>query len=462
MHTVEPAHPSAGALDRAVERLGRWAAARTSRRSFLGRLGRVGVIVAAGPSAALILAGEADAETRVCGQSGTAPKCPTYDCDSTWGWCWYASGCCTGGHLKKICDCCAPVTPHPRGYCPHGTRVRCIVESCGADPRLQTRDLVHLAAESPAVLSVAVSRQRFSAPVPMAVIGDGDSSSFTAPAISLGAVVDGPVLLTSRRGVDGVVRDELARLGVEHVVIAGSLLSATVDADLAAQGLHGWRIATSPDLATFTAEVAEWSRQMTGRRTAVAVASGAEQAAVPPAAALANSRRLPLLIGEGPSTQAALHDPRPVTRTLVVTTDAGDAGRYPGGEAVVASSATGLADRLADVAVSLGATARTVTLAPRETPGAAAGAATWPAPLLLFASNSVEGARDGLLRLRGRMRRAVVASPDARFGSPARYDLQSIINEYEAHWLRGSGGEGLPVIEQPYEERPIGEARDTR
>ena len=73
-------------------------------------------------------------------QSGITPKCDTFDCvgpGDVWGWCWYASdGCCANGGLKKICDCCTVNYPNVHGYCPSGTNVRCIVESCGTDPRV--------------------------------------------------------------------------------------------------------------------------------------------------------------------------------------------------------------------------------------------------------------------------------------------------------------------------------------
>ena len=75
-------------MDTTVERMGRWTAARTTRRSFLHRLGQLAVFVAAGPTIAGLLIREAQA--RVCGQSGVTPKCDTFDCngaDDVWGWC---------------------------------------------------------------------------------------------------------------------------------------------------------------------------------------------------------------------------------------------------------------------------------------------------------------------------------------------------------------------------------------
>lgn len=446
-------------LDRTVESLGRWTAARTTRRSFLGRLGRVGLVLAAGPQAALAVAGEAAAATRVCGQTGTSPRCPTFDCPATWGWCWYATGCCADGGLKKICDCCAPNTPNPVGYCPPGTRVLCIVESCGTDPRLQTRELVHIPAEHAAIVSAEVSRRRFPATAPIAVVGDAESPGHAAVASSLGGVVGGPVLLTARAGLYDVAGDELARLRVGHAVVAGSRLSGGVDAALAARGVQVWRVGEAVDLEGFAAEVAAWSRSMTGRRSAMVVIPGPAEQAVSAAGAFAQRHRLPLLVGVGAPTQAALAQPRPVHTTYVVTTAPQEADRFPGGTAVLSGNGPGLAARIAELDGRLGGDPSTVTLAPVELPRAATGAGTWPAPLLLFAGNTMDGAREPLMALRERLRQVVVASPDATFGSAARYELQSIVNGFETHQLRGGPGEGLPVIEQPPAERPIGRAR---
>ena len=69
-----------------IEAASRWLASRSTRRSFLGKLGRGAVLVAGGSTLATLLVGD-EAEARVCGQSGVSPKCPTYDCegDGVWG-----------------------------------------------------------------------------------------------------------------------------------------------------------------------------------------------------------------------------------------------------------------------------------------------------------------------------------------------------------------------------------------
>src|SRR5207249_10169348 len=62
--------------DALAERAGRWTAARFTRRSLFGRVGRAAVMLAGGPAIATLLADPASA--RVCGQPGVSPKFSTY------------------------------------------------------------------------------------------------------------------------------------------------------------------------------------------------------------------------------------------------------------------------------------------------------------------------------------------------------------------------------------------------
>jgi hypothetical protein len=448
---------TSGRLDALVERLGRRTAGKTTRRSFLGKAGRVAVVVAGGPALVGLLADTAQA--RVCGQSGVAPKCPTFDCDRTWGWCWYASGCCAGGRLKKICDCCAPNTPHPVGYCPSGTRVYCIVESCDADPRLQTRDHDRIATDDPAAISVATSRLRFRTSAPIAVVGDAENALMAAVAASTGRVVGGPVLLSGRSRLSPAVAEELRRLRVEFVKVIGSHLSGAVDTALQAQGIKVERIGTSQTIQTFSAQVASWSRSMTGSRTAVVVTAGVPELAAGAAAAFAHSQRLPLLIGSGDAVQAALREPRPVRTSYVITTDSGDVAAFPGGHGIVGSSEAQLATRIADTAIGMGTSRSRAMLVSRNNRPAAAASATMPVPVILHSGTSMAGARDWLLANQPRLAGVYAVGSRDHYTTQAQWELQSHINEFGVHLLRGQAGEGLPVISQPPEERPIGSAR---
>lgn len=439
-------------VDGVVERLGRWTANRTTRRSFLGRLGRLGVLVAGGTAMAGVLADQAEA--RVCGQSGTAPKCDTFTCDETWGWCWYASGCCADGALKKICDCCAPNTPNPVGYCPSGTKVLCILESCGADPRLQTKPVEILPTDDPVELTLALSRHRFPDGAPIAVVGDADDVMFGALAASTARLVDGPVLLTPRAGLDRGVYAELQRLGVEFVKVIGSSLSGVAE-QVAERGFDVEHIGAEGDLAQSSADVAMWSRPLAGGRRAVVVMPGGEHG-IGPAAALANMLRAPILFGSGPAVERALAEPRGVRTTFVVSGDPGDAAAFPGGRPIVGSRHA-LALEAASSAIA-GADGAPAVLAVEGDDRAAVAMATVPGALLLHPPGSL-GVFDWLLERRLQLDGAYVSGDRSTFPPEAEYDLQSVLNEYETHLLRGGPGEGLPVIPQPHAERPIGKAR---
>ena len=445
-------------IDGLVEHLGRRLASRTSRRGFLAQAGRVAVVVAGGSTIALAL--ESPAIARVCGQSGVSPKCANYDCHDTWGWCWYAKGCCAGGLLKKICDCCAPNTPNPVGYCPSGTRVKCIVESCGADPRLQTRIIRRLRSHDPVELALTVSRTRFpETGRPVAVLGDLGARGLAAAALSLGRVAEAPVLLTDPAALDGRVHDELGRLGTEFVLLVGGRFSPAVTAALVAEGRTVQFVTEQADGILAAAEAARWSRARSGARSAIAVMPGIALNAVGAAAAFAAAKGWPLVIGDGPESLAVLHEPEPVRRTYVVTDVAAHAGLFPGGEAIAATSTAGLAIGIADRMVAEGVSRDTVVLVPAENTGAQLGLAAFGAPMVSFRPGTLEGAWNWLHANRSGVQRAFVAGLADEFAEEPYYELQSLLNEFEAHLLIGQAGQGLPVISQPHAERPIGKAR---
>ena len=63
-------------VEKLLERGERALAARTSRRSFLGRLGRAMVVLAAGPFAATALSSERAEAYHICGHTYTTGSCP--------------------------------------------------------------------------------------------------------------------------------------------------------------------------------------------------------------------------------------------------------------------------------------------------------------------------------------------------------------------------------------------------
>jgi hypothetical protein len=70
---------------------------------------------------------------------------------------------------------------------------------------LQTRTILRWRETSAGAISVLVSRRRFPGGAPRAVRGDAESAGFASVAASLSRVIDGPTLLTVRRGLSGVV-----------------------------------------------------------------------------------------------------------------------------------------------------------------------------------------------------------------------------------------------------------------
>ena len=436
-----------------VETASRFLAARQSRRSFLARLARVAILVAGGPTLAAVLTGRAEA--RVCGQSGVAPKCPTYDCNGdglAWGYCWYASpGCCAAGGLKKICDCCKLNHPFVHGYCPSGHNVYCIVESCWADPRVQTVPLVRLAAGNAVDASLALSRLDFGRGSEVAVLGDALDPVAAAVAAPLAAATGAPLLLTERDQPSRPLVDELRRLGATRAVVFGPAVSADVDRYLGLLGFSVERVAAGePDLAKASVAAARWVMERTATRDAWAT----DAASGPAAGAAAATLRQPLVVGADAARELGADRVRLVGPEL-----APRAGDVPGALVLNGSSPGEVARAVADHAVGSGADAVTMLAVPANEPGVAAGLSGGRGLLLLHDPGSLDPASAAWVRSQQPRLRRVLTAGGAVLGSQGVWELQSAANHFDAHRLIGVAGQGLPVISQPLEEREMGRAR---
>lgn len=440
-----------------VESMSRWLASRSTRRSFLGKLGRGAVLVAGGSTIATLLVGD-EAEARVCGQSGVSPKCPTYDCDDgVWGWCWYATGCCSGGELKKICDCCAPVN-NVHGYCPSGTNVLCIVESCGADPRVQVVGLRRIPSDDVVAMAAGASRIRNADgganEVWIVEAGQGTLASVLTPA---GARRGIPVLLARGNGLGAHLVAELQRLGTRKAVLRGPGLSAGVEADLVRYGIAVERVDPDGSLAAVSALSEALAAQLHGagvRRAVCVEASGMSLDAAPLAAALAASKGYPLIVGVDRAKAA-----RFTLVYLVGPEAAARAGEVPGGDPIADASWAALSASVADIAFRVeGAGPGGLALVADGGPGPL-GLLPAGGPILMHAPGSLEGVRDVLFAHRDRVRSVALGGASGGLTTDSYYELQSIVNGFEAHKLVGVGGQGLPVIDQPLSERPLGLAR---
>ena len=446
-------------FDDLTERLSRRSAARSTRRTFLARAGQAAVLVAGGPALATLLVERAEA--RVCGQSGVAPKCPTFDCtyaDSVWGWCWYASpGCCAGGGLKKICDCCTLHWPFVHGYCPSGYNVRCIVESCLTDPRVMDKHIERALGMTAPAVALARSRTRAPGSGGTIVLGDADDARLAAVAGPIAAHHEAPLLLTGRSHLASSIIVEAQRLGATHAIAVGAVPEAHLD-ELAAYGITGEHLGLSTD-ATDTSLLA--ARYLLGRTEATRVMcigpSGVSASAAAAAAAVAGQLGMPLVVG----VRAALELDLPVT-WLVGPEPIRRASEVRGPLLIEGASKEELAIALATRAVGPeGARELFVRLAPSGAPDVSTGLAGEGGVLLYHPDGALGGAAYGWIHehtiaLKG----AFVGGTIGALGDGGIYDLQSALHRFDTHLLIGVPGQGLPVISQPLEERELGRARE--
>lgn len=450
-------------MDEVVEGLGRRLAARTTRRTMLGRFAKVGVLVAGGPALATLLAERAEA--RVCGQSGVSPRCPTFDCtypDSVWGWCWYASGsaCCAGGGLKKICDCCTTSWPNVHGYCPSGTNVRCIVESCHADPRVMYVPIQR--ADGNTGMAVAAARARLEPPGRggTLVVGDAEDPKIGAVAAAIAAGIGAGFVLTPRDRLAAAVLAEVQRRNATEVVVVGATLPASFDDELAAYGPRVERTGGGVDLASMSVTAARWLVGRTGAAEAVCIeTTGASGSAASAAAAFAGAGKLPLLLG----VQAAKDLAAP-EGTWFVGNEAADlaaASGVPTPRPLHGGTKEAIALTLATQTVQhYKRRELTVHLAPQGAPDVSAGLAGAGGVLLYHPGAALGTPIYGFVNNhRAAFNRAVLGGSFGTLGNQGIYDLQSALHHFDTHRLQGRSGQGLPVVSQPRAEREIGRAR---
>ena len=439
-------------FDDLVERLSRRTAARSTRRTFLGRAGQAAVLVAGGPALATLLVERAEA--RVCGQSGVAPRCPTFDCeysDSVWGWCWYASpGCCAGGGLKKICDCCTRDWPFVHGYCPSGYNVRCIVESCHADPRVMDRRVDRALGATAAAVALARSRARREGAGGPVVLGVADDPRLAAVAGPVAAHLGAPLLLVGRGRLASGVIAEVQRLTATRAVAVGPVPQAHLD-ELATYGVTGEHVGTT------TIEVARWLLERTGgTRVACIGPSGLSAACAAAAGTAAGQRGMPLVIGVDVARELDL----PVT-WLIGPEPSARADEVPGGFPIRGATKEEVARALATAVVQpADRNELRVHVAPAGTPDVSVGLCGEGGVLLYHPDGALGGENHRWIHEhQPALAGGVAGGTIGALNDGGIYDLQSALNRFDAHLLIGVPGQGLPVISQPQDERELGRAR---
>ncbi len=439
-------------LDAAMERLGRWTAARTTRRSFLHRIGQLAVFVAAGPTIASLLI--RDAEARVCGQSGVTPKCDTFDCTGpgdVWGWCWYASdGCCRNDGLKKICDCCTVDYPNVHGYCPSGTNVRCIVESCGNDPRVLNVALTPvLWAGATGYHHAAIGAGH--AIANRAVVADDHDRWLQYVAAPLAGALGVPLLGIGANGPTGTDLELLEELGVSEVMAVGPVNGT---ATLTAAGITVDQVTSGTDLAAISQQVAARITTVNDiNRTVTVEPAGLSAEAAPAAAAFAALGGFPLVIGS--AAAAAVGYP-----TLYVGPEPTDVSLIS--DRTSAGSLVELSIELADLAAALPhVSPHRIAIAPAGSSDAV-GLVNLGVPIVLHPLDRLgplEGwIQDHSVRY-GELSEIYYTRGPGQLLTEEYWKLQAAANGFRVDQLQGVAGQGLPVIRQPLAERPVGKAR---
>jgi hypothetical protein len=448
-----------------TERAGRWLAARTTRRSFLGTVGKVGLVAAGGSVISQVLAERAEA--RVCGQSGVSPKCPTFDCfaPSVWGWCWYAgnASCCADGGLKKICDCCRADHPNVHGYCPEGTNVYCVVESCLEDPRVMKVLVNSYNGATPAAMSIQRTAAIGAGSLGSVVITHPTDRFLAALATPVAARLGAAVLTTNLDGLIPEVAAEITRLGAKRVVVVGSGFGAPVLESLA--GLVGGaveHIGTHPSVPAASIEVARWLVAAGSQDRAYVIGTAGQSQLVAPAVGAAAALDQGMLLIGADAAAAFRAERQSVALTFVG--DEGLAGAAGADRQIPGADAFELARKLANLRLEAEPAAVFPLAVLVGDDSAYSAALVQPGSLALLHGADIIDAptRDWLLSHRTKLSAAHVAAGGRAGLSEARvYDVQSAVNGFNAHLLVGGDGMGIPVIPQPNEEKAMGKARVT-
>jgi hypothetical protein len=448
-----------------TERASRWLAARSSRRSFLGTVGKLGLVAAGGSLLSQVMTERAEA--RVCGQSGVSPKCPTYDCfaPSVWGWCWYAgnASCCADGGLKKICDCCRANHPNVHGYCPEGSNVYCVVESCLEDPRVMKVLVTSHSGATGSQLSVHRTSALAAGSSTTVVISHPTDRLLAAIAAPVAALRAAATLTTATDTLAPEVTTEIARLGATRIVIVGTGFDAGIVAGFATlPGVTSVEhIGANPSVAGASIEVARWLIAQGAKPNATVTGAGNLSVLTAPAvgaySALAGAA---VLIGTDAASAFRSEFP---TAALTFIGEA-SAGAQPADKAIAGTDALTLSRKLADDRFSTEPNAQFPLAIAVEEAGAHTSVLSQVGTLtILHAPDVIDAAtRDWLFAHRGRLT-AVHVSTGTRSGlaEPRIYEVQSAINGFNAHLLTGSDGMGLPVVPLPNEEKPLGQVRVT-
>ncbi|MEM7325166.1 MAG: hypothetical protein AAF531_18900, partial [Actinomycetota bacterium] len=336
------------------------------------------------------------------------------------------------------------------GYCPSGTNVRCIVESCGTDPRVLNVALTPLEwAGATGYHHAAVQLGHASAT--KAVVADDSDRWMQYIAAPLAGTLGIPLLGIGPNGASAEDIALLNSLGVTEVIAVGPV-SAT--GTLTAAGFTVDQVTTASDLATISQQVADHITKINDiHRTVTVEAAGLSAEVAPAAAAFAALGGYPLVVGS--ATALAIGYP-----TLYVGPEPAEVA--VSGNRTVATSAVDLSIELADLAAAIPhVSPNRIAIAPSGSSDAV-GLVNLGVPLVLHPLDRLgpleSWIQDHSLRY-GELAEIFYMVGPGQLITEEYWKLQSAANGFRADQLQGVAGQGLPVIRQPLAERPLGMAR---
>jgi hypothetical protein len=306
--------------------------------------------------------------------------------------------------------------------------------------------------------AAAVRRVKFPGGSSTVVLADAEDGLIVAVATTLAGILGVPVVQVNRLLPGQDTLSGLREMRARSAKLVGPSVLSSVDLLLALNGVAVERVGSSPDAPTLSAQVAQWAIGRAGASpgSVCITTAGTSRAAAGLAAGLGSSKRWPLVVGAGAARSAG-------GPTFLVGPEAAAlSAEVPAPTAFASSSLFDLANEIARFAHSSVPVPGPVAVVP-EGARTVTEVAGMGAPVLMYRSGSLNGVREWLIErtsAHGLPTHAVLAEgASGSIGPSGLYELQSLVNGFAVHKLVGVGGQGLPIIEQPPEERPLGLAR---
>ena len=330
--------------------------------------------------------------------------------------------------------------------------MRCIVESCGTDPRVQTVALQRIAWAGGVGYHHAAIRTGHPLAI-RAVVADDADRWLQYLAAPLAGALGAPLLGVGSGGPTAADLGLLAELGVTEVAVVGPVAGTSA---FTGAGIAVDQVTSGTDKGQLSQQVAQRIARINDiNRTVTVETTGLSGEAAPAAAAFAALGGFPLMIGS--AAAAAVGQP-----TLYVGPEPAEVALAA--NRTVATTLIDLSIELADLATALpNVTPDRLAIAPAGSSDAI-GLVNLGVPLVLHPLDRLgrleSWLQDHSLRW-GALTRIYLTEGPGQLTTAEYWKLQAAVNGYRVDQLQGVAGQGLPVIRQPLAERPLGMARTT-